>query len=247
MAMLWKETGFSPAAKSWLDGRVKIALATTYALALFLSDSAASLVAAAAIVALAAALLRMPWRAMVEGAAPVYPIAVFLVAYHGVNASALTAFVVAGRVVLLVYASILLVESTSPIELAEALRRLLSPLGRLGVPVRDATTALSIALRFLPMTAEELERVRAAQMSRGAAFEDGGATQRLRAYGGLMIPLFVGLFHRADRLACAMDARCFGACDDPTTLDEHRFKAKDGIVLALGMLLCGAIPLFPNL
>ena len=64
----------------------------------------------------------------------------------------------------------------------------------LGLPVRDFTMSLSIALRFMPLLSEELRAVRAAQASRGAAFEGAGLVRRLRAYGGLMVPLFVGLF-----------------------------------------------------
>ena len=53
--------------------------------------------------------------------------------------------------------------------------------------------------------------MRAAQASRGAAFEDAGLVRRLRAYGGLVVPVLVGLFRRADRLAAAMEGAMLGA------------------------------------
>lgn len=60
-----------------------------------------------------------------------------------------------------------------------------------------------------------------------------------------MVPLFVGLFRRADRLAAAMDARCFGAAAAPTTLDGRRFRGSDGAVLLVGIALCVAVALIP--
>ena len=87
--------------------------------------------------------------------------------------------------------------------------------------------------------------MRAAQASRGAAFEDEGIVRRLRAYGGLMVPLFVGLFRRADRLASAMEARCYGASGEPTSLDGRRFSFGDGAALLFGVAACAAFALIP--
>lgn len=239
-----KETGRpSPAAR--LDGRVKIALAAAYAVALFLAESPLALGLALALLAVAAAWAQVPWRTVVAGAGPVYLIAAFLLLYNGVAAGWGAGILVAARVILLVYASILLVESSGAVELAEALRRLLAPLGRCGLHVRDVTTALSIALRFIPVTAEELGTVRAAQLSRGASLASGSVAARLRAHAGLLVPLFVGLFRRADRLATAMDARCFGAADRPTALDDGHFGVRDGLALSAGLILCVAVALVP--
>ena len=178
-------------------------------------------------------------------AAPAYVIAAFLLLYNGASLGWTSALVVTGRILLLVYASVVLVSLSTATELTAALQRLLAPLGRVGLPVRDATTALSIALRFMPVTAEELAAVRRAQAARGATFDSGGLVGRLRAYGGLMVPLFVGLFRRADRLACAMDARCFGAAKTPVYLDEARFSAADVVALAVGVGLCALLPFIP--
>lgn len=228
-----------------LDGRVKIALLVAYSVCLFLIDGLAGLAAATLLLAAAGAAGRLTLGSVLRAAAPAYVIAAFLLLYNGVNLGWAPALVVTGRILLLVYASIVLVSLSTATELTAALQRLLAPLGRLGLPVRDATTALSIALRFMPVTAEELAAVRRAQAARGATFDSGGVAGRLRTYGGLMVPLFVGLFRRADRLACAMDARCFGAAKRPTHLDEPRFTAVDAVVLAVGAGLCALLPLIP--
>lgn len=228
-----------------LDGRVKIALLMAFSVALFWARSLSALAAAAALLAAVMAFGRVRWAAVLKGGAPAYVIAAFLLAYNGMSLGWTAGTVVAARVLLLVWGSLVLVSLATATELSEALRRLLAPLGRVGLPVRDVTTAFSIALRFIPLTAEELVSVRAAQASRGASFQGAGLKGRLAAYGGLMVPLFVGLFRRADRLAAAMDARCFGATAAPTTLDGRRFRGSDGAVLLVGIALCVAVALVP--
>lgn len=228
-----------------LDARVKIALMLAYSVALFCAKGLAGLGVAAALLAAVALFGRVPLVRLLREGAFAYLIVGFLLVYNIVASGWLAGVAVAARLVLLVWASLLLMALSTPMELSEALRRLLSPLGRLGLPVRDFTTSLSIALRFMPLLSEELRAVRAAQASRGAAFEDAGLVRRLRAYGGLMVPVLVGLFRRADRLAAAMEARCYGASGEPTSLVERRFSAGDGAVLLVGVAACVAFALVP--
>ncbi|MDD4160323.1 MAG: energy-coupling factor transporter transmembrane component T, partial [Synergistaceae bacterium] len=69
---------------------------------------------------------------------------------------------------------------------------------------------MTIALRFIPTLFEETERIINAQVSRGADFVSGGLIKRAKAYIPVLIPLFILVFKRADTLASAMEARCYG-------------------------------------
>lgn len=226
-----------------LDARVKIALLVAYSAALFGSRSLVGLGVAAALLAAVMLAGRVPVARLLREGAFTCIIVGFLFFYNVVASGWLAGAALAARLLLLVGASLLLMALSTPTELSEGLRRLLTPLGRLGLPVRDFSTSLAIALRFMPLLAEELGAVRAAQASRGAPFAHGGLVCRLRAYGGLMVPLFVGLFRRADRLAVAMDARCFGAAVEPTQLAGRRFGARDGAALFVGLAACVAFAL----
>ena len=48
---------------------------------------------------------------------------------------------------------------------------------------------ISMALRFIPMLLEEYDRLRMAQMARGADFAVGSIVQRSRAVAALAVPL----------------------------------------------------------
>ena len=128
-----------------------------------------------------------------------------------------------------------LMRTTSPSELTEGVRFLLSPLQRVGVRVDGAALALGMTFRFIPLFAEEFARVKRAQESRLANFS-GGVVSRLCAYVSVFIPLFANAFRRADAVAFAVQSRGFGS-SLRTSLQEGRMRAADWAVLAFSLAL----------
>lgn len=119
------------------------------------------------------------------------------------------------RILLILWASFAVSLTTSAEALTGAFASLMRPLRIFRVPVDDAATMLSLAVRFIPLTAEELALVRSAQMARGARLESGSIWQRLFAYRTVFHPLVVRLFRRADTLSVSMVARCYGCTHEP--------------------------------
>jgi energy-coupling factor transporter transmembrane protein EcfT len=98
---------------------------------------------------------------------------------------------------------------------------------------------VSVALRFVPTLLEEVERMKEAQVARGADFAGGGVIRRLRKMATLVIPLILCTFRRADELALAMEGR--GYHRGPRTyLRELKFtKADYAALLAVTAFLAG--------
>jgi energy-coupling factor transport system permease protein len=132
--------------------------------------------------------------------------------------------------VLLVVGTSLLTLTTSPVALTDALERIMRPLARIGFPAGEVAMMLTIALRFIPTTAQEAEKIVVAQTARGARFDEGGLVRRARAYIPVLVPLFVNLFRRADDLATAMEIitkrGAFFSYND-TRLGQGRENAKE--------------------
>lgn len=141
----------------------------------------------------------------------------------------------AGRLFLLVLATSLLSLTTSPIQLTDAVEKLLSPFRRLGVPSHEIAMVSTIALRFVPTLALEAERIMKAQMARGARFDEGGPLRRSRALIPVLVPLFVSAFRHAEDLAVAMEARCYRGGEGRTRLRELRFTLRDLLLTLLGV------------
>lgn len=139
------------------------------------------------------------------------------------------------RIVLLSVASLVVGYTTTSTQLTNAFACFMHPLRAVKVPVDDIAMVLSLALRFIPLTSEEFERIRDAQQARGAVLNEGSLLQRLRRWANVFVPLFVGLFRRADSLAIAMDARCYGAEQSQrTSLENRKFSMTSAAQLLIG-------------
>lgn len=140
------------------------------------------------------------------------------------------------RLVLLVMTTSVLTLTTTPIVLTDAVENLLSPFKRIGVPAHELAMMMTIALRFIPLLADETEKIMAAQKARGAAFDEGGLMDRARALLPILVPLFLSAINRASELAMAMEARCYHGGEGRTRLHELHYENRDrvaGIIVAL--------------
>lgn len=150
-----------------------------------------------------------------------------------------------GRVVLLVVLLSALAMTTPPLKLADGLESLLKPLARLGVPVARITTVLSITLMFIPSILDQSHKLVRAQMARGADLESANLLRRVRDVIPVLVPLFVKVFHDADELAVAMDARAYGGGTNRSRLYPLKIGAGEAILTALFVAACVGILFIP--
>lgn len=236
-----------------LDARAKLGVVFAGTLVLFATESWAAIVAVAIVTLLAAASSRVPWKVAARGLRPVAYILVFTIAANAlrwrpdeallrlgpvaiVGPGLWRGLYFGGRILVLVMGTSLVSLTTSPVALTDALASLMRPLRLVRVPVDDIATMLSIALRFVPTTAEEAERILVAQTARGAVFDKGGPVKRARAWIPVLVPLFVRLFRRADDLAIAMETRCYTGVGR-TRLREPKMVGSDWATLAVAVTL----------
>lgn len=139
------------------------------------------------------------------------------------------------RLVLLISGASLLSLTTTPVQLADGLESLMSPLKLIRVPVRDIAMIMSIALRFIPTLFDETNKIISAQKARGASFDTGNLFARAKAMLPVLIPLIVNSFRRADELAFAMDARCYNATDKRTKMKKAKIGFGDVVA---SLLMC---------
>ena len=145
------------------------------------------------------------------------------------------------RLGLLIVTASLLTLTTSPIELTDSLERLFSPLKRLRVPVHELALMMTLSLRFIPILIREAERIKNAQLSRGASLE-GNLLQRIRNLVPMLLPLFISAIRRADDLAVAMEARCYAGGEGRTCFHRFAFGVGDvGLLLFSGAWFFGIL------
>lgn len=135
-------------------------------------------------------------------------------------------FIVA-RISLIVLGASLLTLTTSPVEIADGIESLLTPLKWIKFPVHEFALIMSIALRFIPTLLDETDRIIKAQKARGADFESGNIFKRIKALIPVLIPLLISSFRRADELADAMDSRCYAGSKKRTKYKKLKLTWRD--------------------
>jgi energy-coupling factor transport system permease protein len=131
--------------------------------------------------------------------------------------------------------------TTKITQLTYGVESLLKPWARVGLPAQEIALVATIALRFVPILTEELERVMKAQASRGG--EIGSLNWRQPAQIGqallpLIVPLFVNAFRRAEEMAVAMEARGYvGGAGRARFVQLHARPVDYAVTVGLLLLL----------
>lgn len=131
------------------------------------------------------------------------------------------------RLIFMVTSASVMTLTTTPVLLSAGIEKLMKPLKAVRFPVHEMAMMMTIALRFIPTLMEETDKIKKAQMARGANFETGGIKQKAVAMVPLLIPLFISAFRRADELAMAMEARCYHGDDGRTSYRVLKMQARD--------------------
>ena len=227
-----------------LDARIKLINTIMYITFLLLINHFAGYALAALFVAFIIKLAKIPAKLLFRGLRPVIFILMIaalinLFFTHGENVlfqlgpiritleGVLLALQMGIRLTLLIIGSGILTLTTSPIELTDGIEFLLKPLKKIKVPAHDIAMMMTIALRFIPTLADEMDKIMKAQKARGADFETGGLMKRAKSLLPILIPLFVSAFKRADELATAMEARCYRGDINRTKMKTMKMTAKD--------------------
>jgi len=144
------------------------------------------------------------------------------------------------QMILIIGFGYMLLLTTQSMAFSEGIIRLLSSLRMVFLPLEKLRLILNLSFRFIPTVFAEADRIRLAQLARGADFK-GGIHRRVRHSTALLIPLFVAVIHRAQQIAMAIEARGFSGGDSfPWGDASLRMVRRDIITL----FICGFIVTF---
>ena len=145
------------------------------------------------------------------------------------------------RFALVVLLGAVMLATTTPTALTDAIGSLLAPLRRFGVHTQEIALVLSLALRFLPTLARETHAIIDAQAARGGDIETGTPAKRLRSLAAITVPVFAGTLRHADHLALALDARCYEEGARRTHWRQMRVRWRDMAFVATAALYLAAL------
>ena len=242
-----------------LDARVKLLGTLLFVITLFFPKSLLSLGIATVFLAFTIKLSKVPFSMMIRGVKPLFVIICFSAIINMISVGgevliklgpvSITkqglwmAFYLVIRLVYLVIGSSVMTFTTTPNQLTDGLEKGFRFLKKVHIPVHEIAMMMSIALRFIPILTEELDKIMKAQMSRGVDFESGNILERGKKLIPVLVPLFIAAIRRASDLAMAMEARGYNGGEGKTRLHPLVYKKQDYAAYGI-MLLYVAIMIF---
>lgn len=243
-----------------LDPRTKLAITFVFLVSLFLGKSIPLYASATLFLIIYITSSKIPLKHMLKGIRPILIFIIFSIAlnllfgkgdaffswgiiritYSGIR----TAVYMLLRIVYLVLGASVLTYTTTPTKLTDGLEKSFGWMHRIHVPVHEISMMICIAMRFIPILVEELDKIMKAQQARCAKFDEGKLTERMKSLFPVILPMFVSAIRRANDLALAMDARCYRGGAGRTKMKPLRYTRIDAMVYgALGFYLIGMITL----
>lgn len=241
-----------------LDPRTKLTITFFYLISLFLADNKYMYLLSMVFLVVYIGCSRVPIRYMMKGLKgilffifvsvvlnmfftkgdPWIDIGFIHISWQGVRTACYTMI----RIICLVLGASVLTYTTTPTKLTDGLECACRWMKCFRIPVHELAMMVSIALRFIPILTEELDKIMKAQQSRGANFEAGNIFRRLKSLFPVILPMFVSAIRRANELALAMEARCYHGGEGRTKMKPLSYSVADGmaygivIVYLLGMV-----------
>jgi len=126
------------------------------------------------------------------------------------------------RFVSLILSAAAYMASTDPAELGDLLQMMRIP--------QSVGVSFTIAVRFIPVLASDIQSIAAAQASRGHRLDVGGIVERARRAIPILVPAIVAAIRRSESLAESLESRCFG-CGKRTSFVEYRVGRGDILLL----------------
>ena len=240
------------------DARSKITATLIYSISVFILHDPLTIGIFTLFTAAAVFISNVPVCAMLRGLKPLRWFILFTVAVSIFTSDGVTlwqwqmfritdngirsAVILSLKFLMLVSGTSLMTLTTPPIALTDGFARLMKPLKLIRLPVDDIAMMISITLRFIPIFADEAEKISKAQRARGASFKDKGLG-KIKAILPLTVPLFISVLRKSEELALAMDARCYGS-GARRPRKKTRFHKTDILILSTTVIVCVFLTLF---
>jgi energy-coupling factor transport system permease protein len=243
-----------------MDPRAKVACALVICIAVFFVQTPAQLAFGLVCALAMAALSRVPVRELVRSIRPLvtilFVLGIFnlllvrsgevlvsasplLITTDGVRAALLYPL----RMVIAIVAVAVLLLTTTPSQLTDALDSALSPLAHIGLPGHEIAMVFALMLRFVPTLADEASAIVDAQTVRGAAVGEGSLGKRIRSIIPILVALLASAAHHADGLSRALDARCYVGGAARSRWHPLHYSARDAAAALATVAFCAGLAL----
>ncbi|WP_341266624.1 energy-coupling factor transporter transmembrane component T [Candidatus Phytoplasma fraxini] len=139
-------------------------------------------------------------------------------------------FLIFFRICIFFMLNLLIIQTTSFIEINDGLEIILKPLKILKFPIEVFSLMMSLIFMSIPFLIEESQKILKAQLSRGLNFYTKNIIKKVYYLISLLIPIFILVFKKSFTLANAMETRGYVLGNKRTKLNIYKITRIDYLV-----------------
>lgn len=139
-------------------------------------------------------------------------------------------------ILIVLYTSILTFTST-PTEITYGFQKVLSPLKLIGLPTSRIALDLTMAIRYIPIMMEQVQRIKKTQASRGIDYDNSNFYGKFLAFFSLIGPSFRLSNMRTNELLTAMEIRMYTVYNKRTSYRTKFWGFKDTFIVFLHLII----------
>lgn len=170
-----------------------------------------------------------------------YLLLFIILIYYLIGADIETVINMCLRLYIIVLYTTILTLTTTPNNLTEGLKTIMTPFRLIGLPVNKLALSLSLALRFIPTIIDQGNKIMKSQASRGIDYYASNIKGKLLAIKSMLIPMFILTIRRADNLAEAMEVRLYDINAKRTSLHKNDWTLFDTSFVFMHFLILSLI------
>jgi len=153
------------------------------------------------------------------------------ISYEGFNSG----IVNSGKLLIFISFSSILMNTTSPLDLTDAITSFIRPLKVFKFPVDNFALMIGISIKFIPIIFGEGQRIRNAQLLRGGELPKNIFKRAVNTIS-IIIPLIISVFKKGEEMAYSLEARCYGLLPERSRYVKMKFKKNDWIEIIFVIL-----------
>ena len=226
-----------------LDPRTKFISTLIFLIMIFFLDSLAAYIAAIIYLIIMKIISKIPLYVIFTSIKPIIILIVFTFIFQALTVSGTDiyklgpisisiegiklAFYKCLSILILVTSASFLTFATTPTEITDGLEKMMFFLNRWKIPVHDFTFMILLAIKFIPILIEQIDRLMKAQISRGVCLDEGNILIRIKNLIPVFIPLFISTFYRATELGLSMEVRGYRGGAHRTSMNSLEYSKND--------------------
>ena len=140
-------------------------------------------------------------KAIIDGKEVVYYLSYYAPWYSLNTCVIINCLATSARILNVMIIFLLLINTTSTIQLSTAFKNILFPLKFIKIPISEISLIITLSIKFVPNLFNQAKIITKAHASRGLDINSHNLKEKIKALVSLIVPMFTFAFYQADKIS----------------------------------------------